>query len=58
MTMATDRRLVDKLCNIESGLTDWEVQFVEDIASTIYDSKHALSVRQRMVAERLLEDKG
>lgn len=54
----SDRELVDALCDIESGLTDWEVNFVEDVATQIIDNKQLLSEAQLKKAEQILEEKG
>lgn len=48
-----DCELVDALCAIESGLTEWEVDFVESIARkfTAYGS---LTDRQRASGKKIL----
>ena len=55
MGIKDDRLLVKKLCDIESGLTHWEVEFVEGIARQVYDDKRALTIAQREVAEEIEE---
>jgi hypothetical protein len=27
------RDMIDELCNLESGLTDWELNFIEDLCN-------------------------
>lgn len=51
-----DRELVAELCEIESGLTEWEVDFVDDIARVV--DTRPLSERQRAKARQILEEKG
>lgn len=46
MGIKQDRKLVDALCEIDHGLTDWEVEFVEDMAKQVHDQKVALSPGQ------------
>lgn len=52
-----DAKLVDDLCAIESGLSDWEVGFVESLAKQI-EVGRKLSDKQRAKAEKILEEKG
>lgn len=52
----TDQELVDALCEIESGLTEWEVEFVESLANQL-DQGRALSDRQRAKAEQVWRDR-
>lgn len=54
----TDEQLVKKLCDIESGLSDWEEGFVEDVAAQVLDRHKPLSVSQRKKAEEVLDQKG
>lgn len=58
MGIKQDRDLVDALCDINSGLNDWEVEFVEGIARQVHDEKKGLSPKQREIALKLEEDKG
>ena len=53
----SDRDLVDALLAIETGLTDWELDFVESI-DTWLDEHESLTDNQREVAERILEERG
>lgn len=48
----TDMELVDELCEIEEGLSDWEVEFVDSIAKALrrYGS---LTPPQRVKAEQV-----
>ena len=43
----SDQQLVDELCEIEYGLSDWELDFVEAVASKVYDDKKALTSKER-----------
>lgn len=53
MGIRDDRKLVNELCDIEEGLTDWEVDFVEGIARQVHDDKRALSPKQRLIAVQI-----
>lgn len=55
--LSDDAKLARDLCAIESGLTDWEVGFIESITNQI-DRGRDLSDRQREVAEKILGEKG
>ena len=57
MGIRDDRKLVDELCQISWGLSDWEVEFVESIARQIHDDKRALSSDQRTKAQEIHEAK-
>ena len=48
----TDKELIESLCGIETGLTDWEVGFVESVSK----QKFPLTPKQRSKAEKILED--
>lgn len=54
----TDEDLVRELCDIESGLSDWEVEFVENVARRVLDEHLSLSPRQRETAEKIKEKRG
>jgi hypothetical protein len=41
-----DRELVRALCDIDRGLTDWEVAFIEGIAHQVIDQRQQLTPRQ------------
>jgi hypothetical protein len=47
------RALVDELCEIDNGLTPWEVKFVESIAALVIDRGVSLSEKQIATAERI-----
>lgn len=53
----SDEDLVKGLCEIESGLTDWEVKFVDSVASRILDRRIELTDKQRNIAERIYREK-
>lgn len=53
----TDRELVEELNEIESGLSDWEVEFIESINDWL-DNHGGLTVDQRKKAEQILDEKG
>lgn len=55
MGIQADRLLCDSLCEIDHGLTDWEVDFIEGIASQLIDKKRALTPAQRKMALEILE---
>ena len=46
MGIRQDRELADALCEIDRGLSEWEVQFVEDIAKQVHDEKKGLTPAQ------------
>ena len=48
---------VERLCDIDSGLTQWEVGFVEDIARRVLDQHLPLTDAQRAKAEHILGDR-
>ena len=57
-TMArTDKKLIEELCDIEEGLTEWEMDFIESIAKW-HDSRGCLTDSQHDKAEEILEEKG
>lgn len=58
MPSKEDRDLVAALCEIDHGLTDWEVNFVEDIARQVLDRKQGLTPKQLQIALRIQEKKG
>lgn len=55
MSIADDRLLVTHLCDIDSGLNDWEVDFVEGIAKQVLDTNRALTTKQRIIGEMILK---
>lgn len=52
----TDRELVQYLCDIEEGLTDWEVRFVESISKHVLEQGESLSPTQRHKAEEIFDN--
>lgn len=53
-----DRWRVEQLCQIDAGLNDWELRFVDDVASQVLDDERPLSRKQREKADEILGDKG
>lgn len=56
-----DRELIEELCEIEDGLTSWEVGFIEDMAQKALDNPNAINFLtggQRAKAMQILEEKG
>lgn len=51
-----DKR-IQKALNIESGLTDWEISFLESVAVQ-YEFKGFLSDKQWGIIEKIIEEKG
>ena len=47
-----DQELVRELCDIDSGLSAWEVEFTESVAKQV--ESRPLSDKQREVVERIL----
>lgn len=47
--------LVKDLCEIDEGLTPWEVQFVESISAQVLDRGAALTDKQCAIGEKILE---
>ncbi len=43
----TDKQLVERLCEIDSDMSEWEVGFVESIASWVKDKERSLTTKQR-----------
>jgi len=50
-----DRTDVSLLCDIDHGLTPWEIRFAEDMKVKVLDRGHPLTERQREVVDRILE---
>lgn len=46
----SDNVLVQELCKVDHGLTEWEVKFVEDISKQVLDRKEKLTDKQRRKA--------
>ena len=58
----TDGELVDELTEIASGLSDWEVEFVESLAQKKAlprpaSFRYRMTQKQRAVAERIYKEK-
>lgn len=49
-----DERDVRILCEVESGLTEWEVRFAESLRVFVIDRGEALSPKQRGTLDRIL----
>lgn len=47
----SDAEMVEALCELDSGLTSWELEFLESVAEQV-ENGHSLSERQR---EKLVE---
>ena len=58
MGIKQDRKLVDALCEIDHGLDDYEVEFVEGIAHQVHDDKKGLTPAQLKFALELQEKHG
>lgn len=54
----SDAELVDALCAIDEGLSEWEVEFVESVAARVHDDRRVLTEKQRAIAERIRDKKG
>lgn len=52
----TDKELLESLCEIEEGLTDWEVERVDEWAK-IVDMGRPLSQGRRSKAEEIFRDR-
>lgn len=52
---AVDVSDVELLCSIAGGLTQWEVQFAEDMKRKVVQGGHPLTPRQREALDRILE---
>ena len=50
-----DARLVRELCDVDEGLTQWEINFVESIAKQVIDKGRELTEKQRETARKILE---
>jgi len=49
---------VKALCEIEEGLSEWEVGFVESVHEWVVDKKRCLSDKQRARVQKILEEHG
>lgn len=53
----TDHDLVEELCEIDEGLNDWELGFIDDIAQRVLQFGEGLSPKMREKAEQILREK-
>lgn len=53
MGLKQDRELMHDLCEIEEGLTDWEVEFIESVAAQVFDLEQSLTPDQLETALEL-----
>lgn len=53
-TLAVDTFNVRNALEIEDGLTDWEVMFIESIGRRVLDDKKILTVTQREHLDEIL----
>jgi len=51
-----DVELVELLCAIDSGLTNWEKKFIDSIAAQVLDEDKRLSENQRTTGEKILSE--
>lgn len=56
MTGWTDSEIVDELCDVESGLNGWEVEFVEDMSRRL-NAGETLTDPMRAKAEQILKER-
>ena len=52
----TDDELTQRLADVDSGLSSWEVEFVDSIRKQVKTGR-SLSKKQREIAERIARDK-
>lgn len=52
-----ERKLVERLCKIESGLRESEVSFLDDMGKQVLDRGEAMSPKQRAWAERIEQER-
>lgn len=55
---ADDDELVSALLKISSGLNDWELSFVEDVAHQVQEQGRRLTDRQRSKAVEIATEHG
>ena len=53
---ATDKELVEGLCEVESGLSEWELKFVESVTKQVEEGRPLTQRRggQRETAEKIM----
>jgi|CXWL01.1.fsa_nt_gi hypothetical protein len=49
-----DRELMETLAEIDEGLSDSDVDFVDSLAKQVLDRNKLLSTKQRPIAEKIL----
>ena len=52
----SDSDLVEEVCEIESGLSDWEVKFIEDVTKQVEDQQE-LTWRQRSKLAQIISQR-
>lgn len=50
----TDQELVDELCDVEDGLTEWEIEFADSLAKHLDTPGNTLSLKRRATLERIV----
>lgn len=50
---ADDAEIVEALCDVDEGLSEWEVEFVDSLAKWLKD-RGPLTEKQRAKAEQIL----
>lgn len=53
-----DEENVRKALDIERGLTEWEVEFVESVGHQVIDDERALTEKQRAKLDEILKRMG
>lgn len=53
-----DEELVEQLLDVESGLTEWEVDFIDNLGRQVIDQQRELSEKQRAKAEQIRDRLG
>ena len=56
-TEEEDNELVESLCEIDEGLSEWEVEFVESLSKWL-EWNATLTAKQRTKALQIFEEKG
>lgn len=52
--LADEKQIVEELCEIDHGLTEWEINFVEAMHTRVIDERTVMTPRQREVALNIL----
>lgn len=53
-----DEGMLRDLLDLEEGLTDWELKFIEDLAHNLFDLKFDLTPGQRNKLVEIWKEKG